>query len=113
MVDDRVEVCDLLQSYLTESGYAVDQATDGAAARRLLASKRYDAALLDVLMPAEGGLSLAELARDRGARVLLMSGHPGPLAAAPRHFAVLSKPFRLAELDAALAAMLGPPLEEC
>jgi DNA-binding response OmpR family regulator len=108
VVDDRLEVCELIRTHLTECGYAVDQATDGAEARRLLASACYDGALLDVRMPGEGGLVLAALAQRAGARVLLMSGHPSPPASAPP-FALLLKPFRLAELEAAVAALVGPP----
>jgi DNA-binding response OmpR family regulator len=104
VVDDRAEVCELIHACLTQGGYAVDQATDVADARRLLASARYDAALLDLWMPAEGGLALADLAQRQGARVLLMSGD-----SAPPHqpYAFLRKPFRLAELEAAVAELLG------
>ncbi len=93
VVDDRVEVCDLIQCYLTESGYAVDQATDGAAARRLLASERYEAALLDVALSRRhtlhrcyiagagvGGVGVSCGKLGRGAASAARSGAEIPLA---------------------------------
>ena len=108
VVDDQSDVCEVIRTFLAERGYVVDHATDSPAARRLLAQERYDAALLDVLMPGEGGLALAELAERQGARVLLMSGHPEAMALASLRSPceLLRKPFRLSELEAAVAALL-------
>jgi two-component system, OmpR family, response regulator len=112
VVDDRVDICELVQSHLVEHGHAVASATDSAAARALLSRERYDLAIIDVLMPGEGGLSLAAWAARQGVRVLLMSGHPRTidLDADGPHYPLLRKPFRLADLDAALAALLDPPV---
>ena len=89
-------------------------ATESPAARRLLAGERYDAALLDVLMPGEGGLALADFAERQGARVLLMSGHPEAMALAliQSPYALLRKPFHLSELEAAVAALFDASAPE-
>jgi two-component system, OmpR family, response regulator len=107
VVDDHAEVGELIQTYLTECGYAVDRATDAASGRHLLARGRYDAAVLDVLMPGDGGLALAALARQHGAQVLLISGDTAPVAPARSPYRFLSKPFRFSQLETAVASLLG------
>jgi DNA-binding response OmpR family regulator len=109
IIDDQSDVCEMIETFLAERGYAVDHAVDSSAARRLLAGAGYGGVLLDVLMPGEGGLALADVAERQGARVLLMSGHPEAIAMAllPSSRKLLRKPFRLAELDAAVVALLG------
>jgi DNA-binding NtrC family response regulator len=112
VVDDRVDICELVAGHLVEQGHLVASVTNSAAARAQLSRDRYDLAIIDVLMPGEGGLSLAAWAARRGVRVLLMSGHPGTLdldADGP-HYPLLRKPFRLADLDIALAALLDLPV---
>jgi two-component system, OmpR family, response regulator len=112
VVDDRVDICELVQSHLVEQGHSVASATDSAAARALLSREHYDVAIIDVLMPGEGGLSLAAWTARQGVRVLLMSGHPRTidLDADGPHYPLLRKPFRLADLDAALATLLDPSI---
>lgn len=107
VVDDRSEICELIETFLTERGYAVDRAVGSLAARQMLAQRRYGAALLDVLMPGEGGVALAEFIAGQGTPVLLMSGQPEALVAEASSgaYAVLSKPFRLTELEAAVDAL--------
>lgn len=107
VVDDRSDVCEMIETFLAERGFAVDHAVDGSAARHLLAGDGYDGVLLDVLMPGEGGLALADLAERQGARVLLMSGSPEAIARLQSSHALLRKPFRLAELEAAVVALLA------
>ncbi|HWI27915.1 MAG TPA: response regulator [Stellaceae bacterium] len=109
VVDDRRDICEVIESYLTERGHDVASATTVVAARELLAHQTYDMAIIDVLMPGEGGLSLAAAAEQRGVPVLLMSGHPMGMDL-PERWAghpLLRKPFHLSELETALAMLLG------
>jgi DNA-binding NtrC family response regulator len=108
VVDDQPDVCEVIVTFLAERGYAVDRAVDSFGARRLLARDSYDGVLLDVLMPGEGGLALADIAERQGARVLLMSGHPEAMAMAllQSPYELLRKPFRLVDLEAAVATLL-------
>jgi CheY-like chemotaxis protein len=67
IVDDRDDVLDALASVLDELGFECDRATSAAVAANLLASRSYDAALLDIEMPIKGGAELAaETRRGKG-----------------------------------------------
>ena len=59
IVDDRSDVLDAIASVVDELGFECDRATSAAVAANLLASRSYDAALLDVEMPVKGGAELA------------------------------------------------------
>jgi len=65
-VDDQIEELRSHIVFLTEKGYAVDGVTNGQDAVALLRRTRYDAVLLDEMMPGMGGLeTLAELKKIR------------------------------------------------
>ena len=108
IVDDEPDICDLIQAYLAEQGFAVDCATDADTARRSLKAQAYDLVLLDILMPGKGGLELAGLADRREIAVLLMSGQPELINEISRlsSYPLLAKPFHLKELTAAVRAVL-------
>lgn len=55
----------LLSEYLTTAGFAVSWAKDGADTLRQFNAGRYDLCLLDVMMPALDGFTVAELIRQR------------------------------------------------
>ena len=58
VVDDDVRLRELLQRYLGEQGYNVSTVADGAAMDQALATSRFDALVLDLMLPGEDGLSL-------------------------------------------------------
>lgn len=60
IVDDRNDVLDALASVIDELGFECDRATSAAVAANLLASRPYDAALLDIEMPFKGGAEIAD-----------------------------------------------------
>jgi two-component system OmpR family response regulator len=64
VVDDQREICDLVQDYLSEEGYRVSIANDGAAMRRVMAQSAVDLVILDLMLPGEDGLTLARALRD-------------------------------------------------
>jgi len=63
IVDDRDDVLDALASVLDELGFECDRAASAAVAANLLASRPYDAVLVDIEMPIKGGAELAEETR--------------------------------------------------
>jgi two-component system OmpR family response regulator len=64
VVDDQREICDLVQDYLSNEGYRVSIASDGAAMRRVMAQSAVDLVILDLMLPGEDGLTLARALRD-------------------------------------------------
>ena len=57
LVDDHRDIRDLVGKYLSQHGYRVSVAENGAALRRLLERSAPDLVVLDIMMPGEDGLS--------------------------------------------------------
>jgi len=66
VVDDDLRLRDLLERYLTEQGFAVQAVADASAMDRALGRERFDALILDLMLPGEDGLSICR--RLRAAR---------------------------------------------
>ena len=73
--DDRAR--DSLRALLTDEGYRVQTARDGAEVSQLLKEAEFDAVLLDVRMPGKDGLSLLREIREqpRPPAVLIMTAY--------------------------------------
>lgn len=124
IVDDDDRIRNLLKQYLSREGYTVTAAPNAAAARKLMTTMVFDAAILDVMMPGEDGFSfLSDLRRtDQTPVILLTARHlsedriEGLKRGADDY---LSKPFEPEELSLRLAAVLRrtareePPEEVC
>ena len=63
VVDDDAAVRELLTDYLSDNQYTVMSASNGAAARELLAEQVPHVALLDIGLPGEDGLTLDAIHR--------------------------------------------------
>ncbi len=72
VVDDEPELRSLLGEYFARHGFEVVLAEDAAAARRQVALRLPDLAILDVNMPGENGLSLARFLREMHPRLGLV-----------------------------------------
>jgi two-component system phosphate regulon response regulator OmpR len=72
VVDDEPELRALLGEYFGRHGFEVVLAEDAAAARRQVAQRVPDLAILDVNMPGENGLSLARFLRETHPRLGLV-----------------------------------------
>jgi CheY-like chemotaxis protein len=112
LVEDDDEVAELVGQMLSQLGYEVTRAANAAAALGALANGRQvDIVFSDVMMP--GGMNGLDLAREIRSRrfglpILLTSGfaeaaRPEAEAAGIR---ILSKPYRLDELAAALTTAI-------
>ena len=112
VAEDDALLAQSLASALRENAYAVDIATDGAAAELQGVLNEYDAIVLDVALPKRSGLDVARAlrARDVRAPILMLTARDtvrdkvaGLDAGADDY---LSKPFELDELLARLRALL-------
>lgn len=112
LVDDEIKLVQSLTRGLVEEGYAVESATDGDEARRLLSSEQFDAVVLDWMLPGTSGVTLLTDIRQQGdaTPVLLLTARDtvedrvsGLDAGADDY---LVKPFAFAELLARLRALL-------
>lgn len=112
VVDDDARLRDLLQRFLTEQGFRVTAVADAAAARRAVAAMMFDLMVLDVMMPGESGLSLAESLRREGNEVpilmLTARGAPEDRIAGFEHGVddYLPKPFDPRELALRIRTIL-------
>lgn len=123
----RIVVCEddpvilkLLLVSLRDTGYELLAAGDGVEGLALIEQERPDAVLTDVTMPRMGGLELADAIRSRPELAhipivfLSASAQRTQREAGYQHGATayVTKPFRSAELRAALAWVLGDEIGE-
>ena len=115
LVEDEAAVRTLARRVLTQKGYRVLEAADGAIALRIAASHvgEIDLVLTDVAMPNLGGRGMVEELRELspGMRVLFMSGYPKeevfPDRIAAEAAPYLQKPFTGETLYAQVRSALG------
>jgi DNA-binding NtrC family response regulator len=104
VVDDEASMREVLHLILSNAGYNVSEACDGAEALQLLERQRFDVLLADVNMPRMDGIQLLLNVRGSwpGLKVIVMTGF-GSIPDAVRAiqlgaFQYLSKPFEPADL---------------
>jgi two-component system, OmpR family, response regulator len=71
-VDDDESVRSLIEDYLTEQGFSVTAAQNGAEMHAAMSAKKVDLVLLDVKLPDEDGFSLAREIRSKSAVPIIM-----------------------------------------
>ncbi|MGY4534742.1 two-component system response regulator CpxR [Pseudomonas sp. TE3786] len=81
LIDDDVELCELLSSWLGQEGFYVRACHDGRSARAALASESPAAVVLDVMLPDGSGLELLKQLRSDhpDLPVLMLSARGEPL----------------------------------
>jgi DNA-binding NtrC family response regulator len=118
LVDDETIVLRTMRQILTLRGYRVLTAENGRRALEVFeeSAEPIDLLLTDVVMPGMHGTELARRLRERAPHlpVLFTAGMPDTPDIREeiydRGYALLAKPFRPAELTAAVEAALAPPL---
>ena len=72
LIDDDRTLCRLVRDYLTPMGYAVEPIHDGAEGAKLALSEKWDAIILDVMLPGLDGLEVLRRLRQTSAVPVLM-----------------------------------------
>ncbi len=75
-VDDDPDVLGTLYRALTREGFEVGRATSGLEALKMLAARRPELIILDIIMPGLDGLTVCR--RVRGRQAVRRSGYPVP-----------------------------------
>jgi DNA-binding NtrC family response regulator len=78
VIDDEAGIRKLLTTVLNENGYDADSAENGAEAIRKTSEKRYDIALIDIILPDLSGVELLTRFKETRPRTrkIIMTGNP-------------------------------------
>jgi DNA-binding NtrC family response regulator len=100
IVENDDDVRDLLGDVFEEEGYLFSMVKSAAEMREALDDDDYDIVVIDVTQPGqEDGFALAQIARDQGCGVILVTGnhlHLERLEDSGQHY--LLKPFRVQQI---------------
>jgi DNA-binding response OmpR family regulator len=101
VIDDDLLICSFIADALGDTA-VVQCATTGRSGRRLLTGKRFDLAIIDLVLPDASGIALAEIAANENTPVLLITGRPNITARLKQYdfsdLPCLLKPFDLVRL---------------
>ena len=104
-VDDEEPFRRLLKKELTRKGYAVEVASDGSEALRILRDRVFDVILLDVVMPGTDGISLMKKLKEDSSSpaIIVLTGKATVEMAVEAMkngaYDYLTKPYKLDELS--------------
>ncbi len=108
LLEDDPDVGPYLEHVLLDQGYRVYFAATVAEAQSLLHRRTYDLVVTDGRLPDGNGLTIADAAKDRGIKTLVVTGFALqlPREQLQRH-EYLMKPVRAAELLGVVKLALG------
>jgi DNA-binding response OmpR family regulator len=108
LVEDDVDAGPLLEHALLHAGFRVHWVSGAIEAHSLLDERVYDLVLTDVMLPDGNGLDIADEAKAKGIKALVITGYgfQFPKERLAQHD-VLLKPIRPGELVAAIERRLG------
>jgi two-component system OmpR family response regulator len=111
VVDDDAAIRDVIDEYLSDEGFRVSLAADGAAMQEVLERGPVDLVILDVRLPGEDGLTLAARLRQGSEAGIIMLSRKDDLVDRVAGLEVgaddyVPKPFELRELLARIRSVL-------
>jgi len=113
LIEDHADISEMLSSYFEGRGFSVDYAADGLTGLHLAVTNRYDAIILDLMLPGMDGLSICEKlrrdARDSTPIIMLtardrLDDKVTGLSTGADDYLV--KPFAIAELEARVMSQI-------
>jgi two-component system, OmpR family, response regulator len=112
IIEDDADIAELMRMHLHDEGYAIGQAADGETGMQLLARGRWDALVLDLMLPGIDGLEICRRARAmaRYTPIIITSARSSEvhriLGLELGADDYLAKPFSVLELVARVKALL-------
>jgi two-component system response regulator HydG len=106
LVEDDVELGRLMEHVLLSARYEVDRAESVAGACSRLRDRAYDLVITDARLPDGNGMEVADRARERRAKALIVTGYGFSYPELHR-YEVLLKPVRPSELVTEIHRLLG------
>ena len=113
LIEDHADIAEMVGAYLENREYIIDYAADGITGLHLAVSNRYDAIILDLMLPGMDGLEVCQKIRDQArsdvpiimltARDTLDDKISGLDKGADDY---LIKPFAIQELEARLRSLI-------
>ena len=112
VLDDDPSMQRLISTLLQRAGHRVDAVSSGTQAIERLAQQNYDALLLDIMTPTDGGMTVIRHLREAQpatlSRVVLVTASPDAvLQNIEDVYAIVRKPFQPEELLATVDRVLG------
>ena len=113
LLDDDAAIQRLVSTLLKREGYRVTAVNSGLAAIEALKKTKFDAMLLDIMMPHEGGITvirhLRDTASDQMKRVIILTATPANVLKSVEKdvAAIVFKPFEPAALMATVRRVIG------
>jgi DNA-binding NtrC family response regulator len=99
LVEDDTDVRLVMEQILLDAGYEVDVTETMADGRDLLGCRAYDLVIADALLPDGTGMAVADKARERAVRAIIVTGYCCALTGdAFDRYQILQKPVPGAEL---------------
>jgi len=116
VVDDDDSIRKLIRSVLKRDGYAIDEARNGQEAIERIQQRRFDAILLDLMMPVMSGFEVISYLQqelpERRCVIVMSAASETRLQQVDRNavYHLLRKPFDIHELsDVVRKCMIGAP----
>jgi CheY-like chemotaxis protein len=113
LLDDDTSLQKLVSTLLRRQGHRVDVVSSGSQALEKIAANRYDALLLDVMTPTDGGFTVIRHLRESDPpmlkRVVLLTASPDSLLKSVQKdiFGIVHKPFEAENLMETVARAIA------
>src|SRR5262245_2809402 len=111
-VDDEKSLQEFMRSELPRLGHDVTVCGDGPSALKVLQKSKFDVAILDIRMPGMSGVEVLEQLKHASpdTEAIMMTGHASQESAIAAvnlgAFAYITKPCKLAEIEALLSKVI-------